>query len=819
VPDYNLGTARGRIDIDASGATRGAEQASRAAQRTQRSWEGASRGLVAGGGALAGIGATVGAGFALAVNSAADFEKQISGIAAVSGATGPELESLRKKALQLGKDTAFSASEAAQAMEELVKAGLPLEDVLNGAADAAVALAAAGGVDMPEAAAQISNAMNQFGIAAKDAGAVADLIAGAANASAIDVGEFGQALKQAGAVANLAGVDFKDTATAIALMGQAGIAGSDAGTSLKTFFNNLQPTTEKQIALFRELGLMTKDGSNAFYDQAGNLKSLSEVSGILNTSLKNMTAQQKQAALETLFGSDAIRAAAILSNQGAAGFDKMAAAMGKVSAEDVAATRMDNLNGKIEQLKGSLETAAIVIGSVLIPALTKIVDFVTTLINKFLELSPTTQKIILAVVGITAAIVTLLGIVATIVGAIGLFASAIAPLAAALGIGVAALTGIIAVIPIVIAAIVLLGIIIYKNWDRIKAFTIKVFNAIKGFLVRVWQSIAGFFVSAFNKIKSIFTTVFKAIAMVVMAYVNIWKAIITTGLNAILAVWRAVWGFFGPLVKAVLGLVLAVIKLALALWLFAFRTGLNVIMSVVRTVFNAIRAVVTTYLRIVLAIFRAVWGAVSGPVKAALNLVKSIVSAGISAVISFIKRLASIGATIGGYFAKVVTAVSQKIADVVRLAAGLAGRVLSAVGNLGGLLFGAGKDIIQGLIDGVTSMIGKLTDKLNFITGLIPDEKGPKRVDLRLLEPSGKYIMSGLISGIERQIPSLQRTLSGVTANISGNVTPTVPTPRSSPAPVVAGGRNVTVNAPITVQERVDPDVFGSTIAFRVRGL
>ena len=312
---YDVGTARGviKIDYDGTGVKKAQQDVEGLDDTGKKS--AASLGKI---GTVAGrAGLVIAAGLGAGVAAAANFEQRLSAISAVSGATSGEMDKIRAKALQLGKDTAFSAGESAQAMEELIKAGLSVDDVLNGAADATVALAAAGEVALPEAAAISANAMNQFGLSAKDMVGVTDDIAGAANASAIDVSEFGMSLQQVGAVANLAGVSFHDTATAIALMGNAGIKGSDAGTSLKSMFSRLQPTTKKQADLFKELGIITEDGTNKFYDQAGNLKSLDKVSGILQNSLKGMTAQQKQATLQTLFGSDAIRAAAVLSKSGA----------------------------------------------------------------------------------------------------------------------------------------------------------------------------------------------------------------------------------------------------------------------------------------------------------------------------------------------------------------------------------------------------------------------------------------------------------------------------------------------------------------------
>jgi phage-related protein len=166
-------------------------------------------------------------------------------------------------------------------------------------------------------------------------------------------------LSQVSAVASGVGLNFEDTATALAVFAQNSLKGSDAGTSLKTMLMNLQPTTKKQIEQFVELGLITEDGGNAFYDLEGKIKPLNEIAGILNTSLGGLTDQERSLALETMFGSDAIRAANVLFKEGADGVTKMADAMGSISAADVAAARLDNLKGDVEFLTGSLETLGI----------------------------------------------------------------------------------------------------------------------------------------------------------------------------------------------------------------------------------------------------------------------------------------------------------------------------------------------------------------------------------------------------------------------------------------------------------------------------
>lgn len=451
MPNFNLGTASGQIVVDGSGAAAGFNVAQSAAQGFLNAIESRVQAVRDLGDRLTRIGATGVAGFGVAVHAASKFEQQMSFVEAVSGATTDEMERLRQKALELGKSTAYSATEAGGAMEELIKAGLSVEEVLNGAADATVSLAAAGGVELKEAATIAANAMNQFNLEASEMPKIADLIAGAANASAIDVTDFGFSLSQAGAVANLTGLKFEDLAVAIAEMGNAGIKGSDAGTSLKTFLTNLIPVTEQQTGKFEELGLVTvgntkalenlrdkgikpvsnsyrdvKDAlekyveeqggakvgteknkkaamelgqelgglQNAFFKANGEAKSMRDIQEVLQNATKDLTKEQKLATLEVLFGSDAIRAAAVLAGEGAEGYDKMADAMGKVKAADVARIRLNNLSGAVEEMKGAFETARITIGTIFLPIIRKVVEWITKLINIFNDLPPGVQKAI-----------------------------------------------------------------------------------------------------------------------------------------------------------------------------------------------------------------------------------------------------------------------------------------------------------------------------------------------------------------------------------------------------------------------------------------
>ncbi|WP_247907283.1 phage tail tape measure protein [Streptococcus anginosus] len=317
-----------------------------------------------------------------AITKSADFEARMSSIKAVTGSSADVMRQFHDAAIKAGADTAFSATEAADAIEELAKAGVSTKDILSGGLTGALNLATAGELDLKEAAEIASTALNAFKRDNLSVADAADQLAGAANASATDVHELKYGLSMVAPVAAGLGLTFKDTTNALAVFAQNGLKGSDAGTSLKTMLMNLQPQTKKQYNAMRDLGIVTEDGANKFFTAEGKIKSFAEISQVLKDSLGGLTEQQ-QAALKTLFGTDAVRAATIAMNEGADGANKMQAEISKVTAAQVAAEKLNNLKGAVEGLSGSFETLQIKIGESVLPLFTTIVKYVDKLVDKF----------------------------------------------------------------------------------------------------------------------------------------------------------------------------------------------------------------------------------------------------------------------------------------------------------------------------------------------------------------------------------------------------------------------------------------------------
>jgi TP901 family phage tail tape measure protein len=446
-----LGSASGTIDIGLGDSLRNLRSVSDALNGVDRSSRnvGASFGTVGRGAGLLG-GAILG-GLGLGINAAAAFEQQMSGVQSVTGATGDEFAALSELALQLGRDTSFGATESAAAIEELAKAGVTTTDILNGAAQGAVDFAAAAGVAVPDAAIIIANAMNIFSLSGGDAAHIADVFAAGANKSAASAGDLAMAMAQGGQVAAQFGFTFEETVGILALFADAGLKGSDAGTSLKTAILALGAPTDAAAAEMEKYGIVVRDST-------GEMLPAAEIAQVLQDKLGGLGAAERDAALKTIFGNDAIRAGIILMGAGAEGVtDYTNAVNDQGAAHDAARIRLDNFRGSLEQFKGSLETAAIIVGGVFLPALRELVDGATRLVNIFLDLPGPLQT---AVAVIAAAV----GGVFSLAGAFALAGPAMLRFVQALRVIAPLMLGISAPILIVVGALAALGIAYRTNF-------------------------------------------------------------------------------------------------------------------------------------------------------------------------------------------------------------------------------------------------------------------------------------------------------------------------------------------------------------------
>ena len=367
----DMGKARGAVD-DFDGATGRASGGAGRAFSAIGSAAGAVATVVAG--AMAAAGLAVAGFVAGAVSKSIDFEKQISGVGAVLQATPEQVDALRDSAIEMGAETAYSATESAEAFEMLAQNGLTATQILDGAGRATADLAAATGGDMTTAADVASSTMLVFGKRAEDMADVINGVTGVTIASKFDLDDYRLALAQGGGAAAGFGVSLDEFNTSIAATSEYFGSGSDAGTAFKTFLTRLVPASGPAEKAMYDLGIITEDGTNRFFDATGKMKDMSEITKILAESTAGLSEEKKIDALQTAFGSDAMRMAIGLAATGVEGYDAVAAAIAKVDANEQARLRLDNLAGSIEQSKGAFESLQLVVGGMLAPVLKGFLD-------------------------------------------------------------------------------------------------------------------------------------------------------------------------------------------------------------------------------------------------------------------------------------------------------------------------------------------------------------------------------------------------------------------------------------------------------------
>lgn len=385
----NVEKSKQRIsEISARGQMKQAELAARSAesqkrrefQEFQRIEREKARSAAAqsgryGAGDIAGIASTaigastVVAGVYAVIKAGVEYQQSMNLFQAVTSATAQQMEKAAAIAVQLGNDVSLpgkSAKDAAEAMTELGKAGMNADQAMA-AAKGTLLLSIAANIDAAQAAEITANSLNMFGLAATESTRVADLLAAAASASSAEITDVSASLQQSGAVFNNAKVPIETVVALIAEMANAGIKGSDAGTSLKTMMQRLQSPTNDAAAAMKDLNV-------DIYDQAGAMRPMRDIIAQFEKGLQGLSQEQKDQALNTIFGADAVRGATIIFGQGAEGLDRMSAAVQRHNAAaELAAARSKGLGGAWENLKSQAETLGLTIFGAIAPSLTAVV--------------------------------------------------------------------------------------------------------------------------------------------------------------------------------------------------------------------------------------------------------------------------------------------------------------------------------------------------------------------------------------------------------------------------------------------------------------
>ena len=363
---------------------------------------------------------------AAAVKTATDFEAGMSEVKAISGATGSEFDALRDKAIEMGAKTKFSASDSADAFKYMAMAGWDASQMMDGIAGI-MDLAAASGEDLATTSDIVTDALTAFGLQASDSAHFADVLAQASSKSNTNVGLMGETFKYVAPVAGALGYSIEDTAVAIGLMANSGIKGSQAGTALRSTITRLaKPVGEAKDAV-EELKI-------SITNTDGTMKPLSQTMVELREKFAGLTEEQKAQYAAMLAGQEGMSGLLAIVNASDEDFQKLTDEINNANgaAEDMASVMMDNTAGAVEQLKGALESAGILIGEKLTPYIRQLAEWITGLVEKFNSLSEEEQDqivkfgLILAAIGpVLLILAKVISVVSTVVKAFKLFGTTI----------------------------------------------------------------------------------------------------------------------------------------------------------------------------------------------------------------------------------------------------------------------------------------------------------------------------------------------------------------------------------------------------------
>ncbi len=581
-----------------------------------------------------------------AVSVGNSFEKQMSRVQAIAGATKDELKQLTDQAIDLGAETSFSATQVAEGMENLASAGFTTQEIME-AMPGLLDLAASSGADLATSSEIAASAIRGFGLEASSSAHIADVFAEAAARTNAQTEDMGEAMKYIAPIANTMGLKIEEVAAAIGIMSDAGIKGSQAGTSLRGALVRLTKPTDKMLGVMEDLGI-------SFYDNEGKMKSLTEMISMLQEATKGLTDEQKQNALTILFGTESLSGIMSLINRGSKDLADMTKSFEDCdgAAQNMADTMLDNTAGSIEEMTGAIESLAIKVQQMLAPYITKVADKIQELINKFMELPESTQKTILAIAGITALLGPILLIIGQVINSISIISGALSTFTAWIANTSAGLTGFSKILTTLTGPV---GIVIGVITALVGVFTY-LYNTNEQFRLKAQET--------WNNLVALFQN---TVMPVIQNIGNLVMSVVNTVISILQQLWSFVEPFFtemftwlmdfwnntgSKIFENVMGFVNGLIDLVSMIWNNvispiinflvqnlqpAFSTVFGIISGIVQGFGNTIGAIIESVTGILKGIIDFITGVFSGNWEKAWNGVKNIFSNIVSGLGNIIK--------------------------------------------------------------------------------------------------------------------------------------------------------------------------------------
>lgn len=752
-----------------------------------------------------------------AVKTAADFDSAMSQVAAVSGATGDDLQALRDKAREMGEKTKFSASEAADAMNYMAMAGWKSGDMISGI-DGIMNLAAASGEDLATTSDIVTDALTAFGLTASDSGHFADILAAASSNANTNVSMMGETFKYCAPIAGALGFSAEDTAEAIGLMANAGIKSSQAGTSLRTVMNNL--TGEVKIC-GQSIGNVEIATTNA----DGSMRSLSDILADCRVAFGGLTESEKASAAETLVGKNAMSGFLALMNAAPADIEKLSGAIASCDgmAEKMAATMQDNLMGQLTILKSQLQELAISFGEMLMPTIRNIVSKIQEFVDKLNGMDEGTRQMVLKIGLLVAALGPFLVILGTAISKIGTAMKGFVQLANGFnklkiavqgGTGLfgklgAALGGISAPVVAVVAVIASLTAAFLHLWntnDGFREAIIGTWNTIKetvsgfcqgivdrlnelGFsftnitevISAVWEGfcslLAPIFEEAFQAVSAVLSAVLDALTGILDVFIGLFTGNWSQMWEGIKTIFSGVWDGVKGVLSSALDIIRGILDVFLgwfgtswnAVWTSAksFFEGIwNGISSFLSGIWESIKNVVQTGVMLIGSVLKAafdiitlpfclIWENCKDTVKSVWDAIKSVVSSAVQAVSSVIS---SVMEAVKNTIITIWTAIKEKISSVLDAIKSTVTTVFNAIKSVASTVWNGVKSVISTAADGIKS---KVSTVFNAVKSTVTNV-------FNGIKSTATTVWNGIKNTIVTPIEAAKNTIKGIVDKIIG---------------------------------------------------
>ena len=739
------------------------------------------------------------------VTTAANFESSMSQVQATMGVTKDAMstvdgqsvntmDTLSKLAKKMGAETAFSASECAEALNYLALAGYDTQQMCD-TLPTVLNLAAAGDIDLASASDMVTDAMSALGMGVNEAETMVDQMAKTASSTNTSVAQLGEGILTIGATAKSVKGGTAELNTALGILANNGIKGAEGGTHLRNIILSLQNPTDKAAEQMDALGL-------AVYDSDGNMRSLNDILGDLNKSMDGMTSAEKSNIISKIFNkTDLSSVNALLANTGDTWDDLQEAILKSGgAAQQMADTQLDNLQGQLTILKSALEGLAISFGELLMPAIKLIVSWIQKFVDCLNGMGDGTKKVIVTIALLAAALGPILIVIGKVITAVGIIMTVVPKIAGVINVVKGAFTALNAVMlanPIAlviagIAALVAAFLYLWNNCEGFRQFWIALWEGVKQIAITVWTELQTFFQTAWTMIQTIFTTVLGAIQLIVSTAFTAIQTVIQTVFSVIQSIATTAWEAIKLIFSTVLGIIQTLVSTYFTIMQTIIQTVMTVIQTIITTGWTLIQTVITTILTAIQTVITTIWNAIKTIIQAVLTAIKGIITGNFNAVKSSIQTIMNairtvittiwntIKGTVTSILGAIKSAVSSVFNNIISAVRSAMGTVLNAVRNgfsnvkgfitgLAGQAYNWGRDMIMGIVRGIQSCISAVSNAVCNVANTIrrvlhfsvPDE-GPL-TDYESWMPD---FMKGLASGIEKSKGMVAKAMDGVASDM-----------------------------------------------------